>query len=49
MNDQLAAARGGMEPPYDGVAELWWNNREEITASAGSEAAKTAGARITSR
>lgn len=43
INDQLAAARGGMEPPYDGVAELWWNNREEITANAGSEAAKTAG------
>jgi uncharacterized protein (TIGR02118 family) len=43
INDQLAAARGGMETPYDGVAELWWNNREEITANAGSEAAKTAG------
>ena len=24
MNEQMAKARGGMEPPYDGVAELWW-------------------------
>ena len=43
INDQLAVARGGMEARYDGVAELWWNNREEITANAGSEAAKAAG------
>jgi uncharacterized protein (TIGR02118 family) len=43
INDQLAAARGGMEPTYDGVAELWWNNREEVMANAGSEAAKAAG------
>src|ERR1700685_3072744 len=43
INDQLAAARGGMEPPYDGVAELWWNNREEVMANARSEAAKAAG------
>jgi len=43
INDQLAAARGGMEPPYDGVAELWWKSREEIAANAGSDAAKAAG------
>ena len=24
INDALAEARGGMEEPYDGVAELWW-------------------------
>jgi hypothetical protein len=42
VNDQLAAARGGMEPPYDGVAELWWNNRDELTASFGSEAGQAA-------
>jgi uncharacterized protein (TIGR02118 family) len=43
VNDQLAEARGGMEPPYDGVAELWWNNREELVASFGSAAGKAAG------
>lgn len=31
-NQQMAEARGGMEPPYDGVAELWWASREELAA-----------------
>ena len=43
VNDQLASARGGMEPPYDGVAELWWTNREALTASFGSDAGRAAG------
>lgn len=29
-NDAMAAARGGMEPPYDGVAELWWASEEAL-------------------
>ncbi len=32
-NDAMARARGGMEPPYDGVAELWWNTRDELVAA----------------
>ncbi|MGE0824687.1 MAG: EthD domain-containing protein [Candidatus Binatia bacterium] len=43
INDQLAGARGTMEPPYDGVAELWWTNREVLastTNAAGQAAAK---------
>ena len=32
-NDAMARARGGMEPPYDGVAELWWNSRDELAAA----------------
>jgi EthD domain len=43
VNDQLAGARGKMEPLYDGVAELWWNNREEVAASFGSAAGEAAG------
>ena len=43
VNDQLAGARGKMEPPYDGVAELWWNNREELTASFVSASGQAAG------
>ncbi|MDP6182699.1 MAG: EthD domain-containing protein, partial [Gammaproteobacteria bacterium] len=35
VNDQLAEARGGMESPYDGVAELWWTNPEAFAATAG--------------
>jgi uncharacterized protein (TIGR02118 family) len=30
MNDAMAAARGGMEPRYDGVAELWWDSEESL-------------------
>ena len=33
MNEQMARARGGMEPPYDGVAELWWTTREAFATS----------------
>ncbi|HUN59377.1 MAG TPA: EthD domain-containing protein [Candidatus Binataceae bacterium] len=43
VNDQLAGARGKMEPAYDGVAELWWNNREALAASFVSAAGQAAG------
>ncbi len=33
INDQLAEARGGMEEPYDGVAEVWWPNRGALTSA----------------
>ena len=32
MNEQMAQARGGMEPPYDGVAELWWTTRQALAS-----------------
>lgn len=32
INDALAEARGGMEPEYDGVAELWWTSPEALGA-----------------
>ena len=31
-NERMAAARGGMEAPYDGVAELWWESEDELLA-----------------
>ena len=43
VNDQLAGARGSMEKPYDGVAELWWTNREALVSSFGSAAGQAAG------
>ena len=43
MNEQMAKARGGMEPPYDGVAELWWTSREALAAAFGSSAGQAAG------
>ena len=33
MNEALAAARGGMEAPYDGVAELWWESEASFAAA----------------
>jgi hypothetical protein len=30
---RAADPRGQMEPPYDGVAELWWNNRGELATA----------------
>ena len=42
-NDAMAQARGGMEPPYDGVAELWWNNHDEAAAAFETAAGQAAG------
>ena len=42
INDQLAEARGGMEEPYDGVAEVWWPNRAALTSTFGSAAGQAA-------
>lgn len=30
QSEQLTGGRGKMEPPYDGVAEVWWTSREEM-------------------
>lgn len=45
INDALATARGGMEPPYDGVAELWWATRDALAAF-GTEAGRAAAAEL---
>jgi len=42
VNDQLAGARGKMEPPYDGVAEVWWTTRDAMVAAFGNAAGKAA-------
>ena len=42
INDQLAEARGGMEEPYDGVAEVWWPNREALTSGLDNAAGRAA-------
>ena len=41
MNEELASGRGEMEPPYDGVAELWWENEEKLAAVADREEGAT--------
>ena len=43
MNEAMARARGGMEEPYDGVAELWWSSEEALRDASGSDAGRRAG------
>jgi hypothetical protein len=43
MNAAIAAARGGMEEPYDGVAELWWESEESLRAAGTTDAGRRAG------
>lgn len=42
LNAALRASRGGPEP-YDGVAELWWDEREDLTAALQSPEGQAAG------
>ena len=39
-------ARGQMEKPHDGVAELWWSTEDELTEANNSEAGAAAGAAL---
>ena len=38
----LAGARGEMEPPYDGTAELWWESEEALAAVSTKEGRRAA-------
>jgi uncharacterized protein (TIGR02118 family) len=44
MNAAAAQARGGMEPVYDGVAELWWESEQALAATLATDAGRAAGA-----
>ena len=46
MNEGLGGERGEMEKPYDGVAELWWSDREALIAPNATEAGLAAGAEL---
>lgn len=45
-NQAAQAARGDMEPEYDGVAELWWASEKELEANLATAAAQAAGAAL---
>jgi hypothetical protein len=45
-NAEGAQARGGMELPYDGVAELWWDTWDQLNDCMTSEAGREAGAAL---
>jgi uncharacterized protein (TIGR02118 family) len=42
----MAAARGGMEPPYDGVAELWWESEDDLRAASATDEGRAASAAL---
>ncbi len=46
VNAAMAQARGGMEVPYDGVAEVWFENRAAFAAASATKAGRQAGARL---
>ena len=46
LYDDLRSARAGMHEPFDGVACLWWDSREDLVAAMSSEAGREAGARL---
>ena len=43
---QMGKARGGVEEPYDGVAELWWESEDTLTAAMSHESGRVAGAAL---
>ncbi|MCP5179068.1 MAG: EthD family reductase [Pseudomonadales bacterium] len=45
-NAAMAEARGGMEPVYDGVAEVWFASREALVAATSTPAGRAAGAAL---
>jgi uncharacterized protein (TIGR02118 family) len=45
-NAAMAEARGGMEAPYDGVAEIWFENRDQLLAALETEAGQAAAAAL---
>jgi hypothetical protein len=45
-NAAAQAARGAMEPEYDGVAELWWETEALLEETMSTEAGRAAGAAL---
>ena len=46
INERMASARGGMEAPYDGVAELWWESENVLQGALANESGRAAGAAL---
>lgn len=45
-HEGAARARGTMEPPHDGVAELWWESEQQLSAILATPAGQAAGAAL---
>ena len=46
INAAMAEARGGMEPPYDGVAEVWFENRDKLVEALSTDSGQEAAAAL---
>ena len=46
INDAMAEARGGMEAPYDGVAEVYFESRNALLEALGTESGQEAAAAL---
>lgn len=46
LYDGLRSARTGMHEPFDGIACLWWDTREDLVAATSSEEGREAGAKL---
>jgi uncharacterized protein (TIGR02118 family) len=46
LDEDVSASRGSEPRFYDGVAELWWDSREDLVAAASAEAAQAAVAEL---
>ena len=46
LNALLQSSRGGMQPAYDGITEIWWNSRADLENALSSEAGRAASARL---
>lgn len=46
LADLMRRARGGMEEPYDGVAEVWWDDEAAFTSAASSAEGQQAAAAL---
>ena len=46
IDRQAAEARGGMQLPYDGIAEYWWRSEDALRMALSSAAGKSAAERL---
>lgn len=46
IDSHAAEARGGMLPPYDGIAEYWWRSEDALRSALSSAVGKSAAERL---
>lgn len=46
INEMLQNSREGLQGPYDGITEVWWNSQEELEAALQTTAGQEATARL---